>query len=272
MHSLKRSFCRFCLHQPSKGLTPQSAYCPLDLFSGTPDRVNRALSALLETPQNNLRLSFDGRRHNPSRGATAEVFLTSLPLWRDVSGDRSGLLREALSAILLERRMVLERIRSLQETELLDIEGMHLLHLFVEELRPLADGPLGPHLSCCSPETSLALEYVLGHFHPSCDWRELSLWHLREAYRETLRRFRVATTMKDLSILVGLRLLPPESTPRGPWESPLVVRGLRFSYEMSLIDLDAKNRKPLEWYHQRDQEILRAFSQCPLGERKGCPE
>ena len=42
-------------------LTAQvSSYCPLDLFSGEPGRMQAALGALLATPQNNLAIRVDG--------------------------------------------------------------------------------------------------------------------------------------------------------------------------------------------------------------------
>ncbi|CAG0885457.1 unnamed protein product [Cyprideis torosa] len=56
--------CRFCLRQYSKvmrGIVPAiSPYCPLDLFSGCPQRMELALLALMEQPQNNFRIFRNG--------------------------------------------------------------------------------------------------------------------------------------------------------------------------------------------------------------------
>lgn len=56
--------CRFCCMQYlklSKGSVKEvSKYCPIDLFSGLPHRMHRAILGLIETPQNNLRIFKNG--------------------------------------------------------------------------------------------------------------------------------------------------------------------------------------------------------------------
>jgi len=56
--------CSFCMKQYLKlkrgTVQNVSSYCPLDLFSGQFARFDRALRALLECPQNNLRVFRDG--------------------------------------------------------------------------------------------------------------------------------------------------------------------------------------------------------------------
>ena len=49
--------CRFCLRVSMKESASgaHSAYCPLDLYSAEPERVHKALGALLDVPHNNLR-------------------------------------------------------------------------------------------------------------------------------------------------------------------------------------------------------------------------
>ncbi|KAI5607586.1 inositol-pentakisphosphate 2-kinase, partial [Silurus asotus] len=56
----KRKVCRFCMHQHFKLASGkwnrQSRYCPLDLFSGSKQRMYIAIRNLLEEPQNNLKI------------------------------------------------------------------------------------------------------------------------------------------------------------------------------------------------------------------------
>ncbi|XP_037091122.1 solute carrier family 41 member 2-like [Pollicipes pollicipes] len=56
--------CSFCMKQYLKlkrgTVQHVSGYCPLDLFSGQFGRVDRALRALLDSPQNNLRVFMNG--------------------------------------------------------------------------------------------------------------------------------------------------------------------------------------------------------------------
>ncbi|CAE1303826.1 IPPK [Acanthosepion pharaonis] len=62
-HPIKLKVCKFCMSSRLKGkrmwLKP-SSYCPLDLFSGKRSRVRHAIHALLDTPQNNLKICKDG--------------------------------------------------------------------------------------------------------------------------------------------------------------------------------------------------------------------
>lgn len=63
-HHPTTALCNFCLKQFYKyqqGLTSNlSNYCPLDLYSGQMARMEAAVQALLQCPQNNLRLFGDG--------------------------------------------------------------------------------------------------------------------------------------------------------------------------------------------------------------------
>ncbi|KAK1799749.1 hypothetical protein P4O66_006284 [Electrophorus voltai] len=56
----KRKVCRFCMHQHFKLANGKwnrlSRYCPLDLFSGSKQRMYVAIKHLLEEPQNNLKI------------------------------------------------------------------------------------------------------------------------------------------------------------------------------------------------------------------------
>jgi Inositol-pentakisphosphate 2-kinase len=55
-----RKSCRFCLHQKLRSSLDEkyqpSKYCPLDLFSKNPLRVQQAIKSLFETPQNNFKV------------------------------------------------------------------------------------------------------------------------------------------------------------------------------------------------------------------------
>ncbi|KAH0744693.1 hypothetical protein KY290_032686 [Solanum tuberosum] len=63
-NDIKRSVTRFKMHQALKlnqeKISEVSAYDPLDLFSGSSDRVRMAINNLLKTPQNNFRVFLDG--------------------------------------------------------------------------------------------------------------------------------------------------------------------------------------------------------------------
>jgi len=77
--------CPFCAHQYLKlyrgDVQRPSGYCPLDMFSGRRERVQRAVRALLRDPQNNLKMFLDGdplAAPDDGFGAAAGVALGSV--------------------------------------------------------------------------------------------------------------------------------------------------------------------------------------------------
>ncbi|CRK91171.1 CLUMA_CG004856, isoform A [Clunio marinus] len=57
--------CRYCFYQylklKNEKINSVSSYCPIDLFSGTPERINRAIKGLMKNPQNNFKVFCDGK-------------------------------------------------------------------------------------------------------------------------------------------------------------------------------------------------------------------
>eukprot|EP01102_Stenamoeba_stenopodia_P019052 TRINITY_DN7088_c0_g1_i1.p1 TRINITY_DN7088_c0_g1~~TRINITY_DN7088_c0_g1_i1.p1 ORF type:complete len:500 (-),score=106.67 TRINITY_DN7088_c0_g1_i1:11-1354(-) len=62
---VKRRYCRYCMHQRLKlnhgEIRCASEYCPIDLFSGSSPRMDRALNSLFDEPQNNIKVFCNGR-------------------------------------------------------------------------------------------------------------------------------------------------------------------------------------------------------------------
>jgi hypothetical protein len=54
--------CRYCRHKNLKNV--HTGYCPLDLYSGNPTRIHRAITCLQSHPANNLKLFLDGHPAN----------------------------------------------------------------------------------------------------------------------------------------------------------------------------------------------------------------
>jgi hypothetical protein len=56
----EESPCRFCTQKAVKPFYPVSEYCPMDLFSKNSVRIEKAIRALVDSPQNNLRVFLNG--------------------------------------------------------------------------------------------------------------------------------------------------------------------------------------------------------------------
>jgi hypothetical protein len=114
-----------------------SNYMPEDLCSGDLPRVRRSLQSLLFNPQNNLRVSVDGKH----RYGWDKVDLSSLydalhsVESRTASSQGTGAEGEAqaqemLDAVaqILTKECVLQRLQALQDLDVLDVEGAALVY------------------------------------------------------------------------------------------------------------------------------------------------
>ncbi|KAF9546578.1 Inositol-pentakisphosphate 2-kinase [Mortierella hygrophila] len=157
---IKRRKCRFCMYQHQKIKTGQegtlSKYCPIDLFSGTELLVQDAVDALVDTPQNNLRLFVDGIQKSVNRESMAQCLsapstsaTTQLqeqqqkrkPQWMegddplDYEEDDSGPVRltDVLTKILIESPLLRRLGRLQQALDSLDVETVHQLYTYLIE-------------------------------------------------------------------------------------------------------------------------------------------
>jgi hypothetical protein len=136
----KRTTSRYAMHQHLKlargNVVVVSAYDPLDLFSGEPARMRRALAALAATPQNNWRVWRHGER----------VFAPECDdVTRESLGPRPSATAAELDALsdALLASPLLPRLRAMQMLDCRDIEG-----LICSGVLPLRDGDashLAPH-------------------------------------------------------------------------------------------------------------------------------
>lgn len=141
--NIKSRFCRFCMHQQLKlhnlddadsSKLQESLFCPLDLFSGKYDRILKSVSALFQTPRNNLRLFVHDETHGTKSVSPqeAEVLRRNICLFMNLpesSVNATDSLIELLSTALASEKIssFFSRIQCIQqEFDFLDIEGNDL--------------------------------------------------------------------------------------------------------------------------------------------------
>lgn len=174
-------------------ISAYSEYDPLDLFSGSKDRINKAIKDLFSSPQNNFRVFLDGSlifgalgaSADSTKVATQEAFEEALKgvIWGDV-----GLRTESFLQLIAEtiyKSGVMDRLLKVQKLDDIDIEGaIHAYYNIVSE----------PCTLCRElKEERVAHRYTSLH--------SISL----DESLKIVKNFLIATTAKDCSLMLTFR-------------------------------------------------------------------
>lgn len=168
-----------------------SKYDPLDLFSGSKDRIQKAIKGLFLTPQNNFRVFLNGSLSFGGMGGAADSTscvsdqsfingLKSVILAKD--GMHAEYFRELVAETIFNSRL-LDRLLEMQKLDTIDIEGaIHAYYDVVSE----------PCLVCRNKgENKLSRRYSTIHSMP-----------MDEKIR-VVRDYLISATAKDLSMMIS---------------------------------------------------------------------
>jgi len=265
---VKRRVSAFQMHQQlklAKGKeTVPSRYDPVDLFSADEGRVRKALTALVEVPQNNLQVFVNGKLLFPKSHSEGgfDAFAQVLQDAANFSGSAEDLLDVLVG--ILQREPLLPRLLAAQMLDDCDVEVAGKVYKAIlargGSIPPLADGP---PLVPGQPRP----ESIPGDDDP-------------DGQQELVRRFLVSKTAKDCSVMITLK--PDTATCTNATSSvdqllrglPIklvaertVVRGFRgFAYSIAAVDLDPKPHKKMPHYLELDEEMAVTYE---LLERSG---
>ncbi|XP_062843228.1 inositol-pentakisphosphate 2-kinase [Trichomycterus rosablanca] len=303
----KRKVCRFCMHQHFKLANGKwnrlSRYCPLDLFSGSKQRMYLAIKHLLEEPQNNLKIFKGGElmysckddakqqpdlnelvqhlwpyfhhsnglytAHQSGRAVLSEfiqvicgallstgdsgrsgeqkkVQLTESRALCEASPVHRDLLRNGTHG--LPKDCVLGKILQVQMLDNLDVEGIYPLYKRVEQYleefpkernRLQIDGPYDEcfleKVKTCPVEDDGSVEYAVGK----------------------VLQYRVAMTAKDCSIMITFA--PREEDKKPPPDLEIQPTKSRFTYSVSILDLDPKPSDSIPHQYKLDSKIVNYY-------------
>ena len=262
---LKRSVSRYQLHQSLKleqGLIGRrSAYDPLDLFSNDPNRMRKALEALMDSPQNNLAVFLRGIR------VPCEETAGGL----DQACELLGLVDHAHLAVVLQGVLAWEgvlndilRMQTVCEHDVQAVEALLREMVGADPRRAETPGSRGARGAADDDDND---DGNLGAFLDMMTRADDS------AALDLLADYCIATTAKDCSILVSMALA--KSKPVASLDSPDTAapgqmdmkQGSRpcelgsfggISYRVTVVDLDRKSLRKLEGHKRLDDEILGA--------------
>ena len=102
-----------------------SKYSPLDFFSGEPHRVRSSLEALVNNPQNNIRIWYDGSVILDNEKNCFTEFDRS----RNTTGAiESDIVLESATEIFSNREHILSSLLYLQKADIIDVDGASLIY------------------------------------------------------------------------------------------------------------------------------------------------
>uniref|UniRef100_A0A1J3DDH9 Inositol-pentakisphosphate 2-kinase n=1 Tax=Noccaea caerulescens TaxID=107243 RepID=A0A1J3DDH9_NOCCA len=247
---LKRSVSRFKMHQILKlehnEISEVSEYDPLDLFSGSKERVSEAIKALYSIPQNNFRVFLNGSiilgGSGESTGRTSpEIAYAFEDALKGFIQSNDGLRTECFLQLVSDtvyESGVLDKLLELQKLDKLDIEGaIHCYYDVINQPCPLCR------------ESGQLEKYSSLHALP-----------LDESLK-IVKDYMIAATAKDCSLMISFQS-------RKGWDSApscdavcLPSTNQVFDYKAHFIDLSLKPLKRMEAYYKLDKKIISFYTE-----------
>ncbi|XP_020166707.1 inositol-pentakisphosphate 2-kinase IPK1 isoform X1 [Aegilops tauschii subsp. strangulata] len=247
-NAIKKQVTRYKMHQHLKfhqgQISKTSEYDPLDLFSGSKERIRTAIKSFFSTPQNNFRIFVNGSLGFGGMGGGADKILANetekcLEDLRKVSGlqlsDFIELLSEAIS-----KSGALDKLLATQKLDDHDIEAaIHLYYNIISQ----------PCLVCKNiTDAELLHKYSVLHSLPldkSC---------------KIVRDFLISATAKDCSLMMCFRPRECERTD-SEYDSVFLQSVNRaYDYKAYFVDLDVKPLDKMTHYFKLDQKIVNFYT------------
>ncbi|KAI7905572.1 inositol-pentakisphosphate 2-kinase [Cokeromyces recurvatus] len=222
-NEIKKKYCRFCMHSHLRGDLLKE-YCPLDLYSGDPERIKKALTILfMNIPQTKtLRITF-AHKINEQPSKVKDVY--------HLLSNDDGLIQEILEHILLEDP-ILRKLKRLQSTlDELDIEGILPLYNQLDTSLETQDIEIW--------------EDVLANYE--AEQNDLSVNNRKQKIYEYL----LSMTFKDCSIMINIAPAAVANSHKS-----IKCRHLLFQYDLKVVDTDLKNIDKIPYWYTLDQSIV----------------
>ncbi|KAF7813354.1 inositol-pentakisphosphate 2-kinase-like isoform X1 [Senna tora] len=250
--AIKRSITRFKMHQALKlhqgEIAELSQYNPLDLFSGSKERIQKAIKDLFATPQNNFRVFLNGSLIFGGLGGgapatncqIAKAFENALKF---VIQADDGLYTEKLSNLVAEtlhKSGVLDRLLEVQKLDHIDIEGA--IHAYYDITSQQC-------LVCRELSEEQSKKYTSLH--------SASL----EESLKTVKNYLIAATVKDCSLIICFRPRKEGYTESECNRIYFESTKQTFDCKVSFIDLDLKPLSKMEYYYKLDKRIVSCYRQ-----------
>ncbi|CAL9238247.1 unnamed protein product [Arabidopsis halleri] len=260
---IKKSISRFEMYQVLKlrenKISQISEYDPLDLFSGSKDRIHKAIKALYSTPQNSLQVFLNGSlvfggfrggicKTTPKLELAFEHILKEFFKTEDDSGARANTFIELVTETVYASG-ALDQLLDVQKLDKYNIEGA--IHAYYD----LVDKPC----KACQELESSKLSNQFGSMHSIPQDEKVNI----------LKDFLISSTATDCSVMISFR--PTETgLSRSSSHGNLRLESTKqeFEYKVHFIDLDLRPLKRMEAYYELDKKIMKTYLEM-LKKNKG---
>ncbi|KAL5215516.1 hypothetical protein ABZP36_006917 [Zizania latifolia] len=254
-NAIKKQVTRYKMHQHLKfhlgEISKISNYDPLDLFSGSKERIHMAIKSFFSTPQNNFRIFANGSIVFGGMGGGADSVHPNetekcLEDLSKVTGLQISDFIELLSEAIFESG-VLSKLLAAQKLDDHDIEGaIHLYYNIISQ----------PCLVCRSiTDAELLRKYSTLHSLPL------------DQSQKIVRDFLISATAKDCSLMISFQPRRSGSTDSEYDSIFLGSVNQIYDYKVYFIDLDVKPLDKMVHYFKLDQKIVSFYTKN--GETEG---
>ncbi|KAG5682857.1 hypothetical protein PVAND_012178 [Polypedilum vanderplanki] len=195
--------CRYCYFQYLKlknaKITQISSYCPIDLFSGNAERMNRAIKGLFDNPQNNLKMFQDGKmvynEYSPDKHSLKRIMKSLFPDVKSV--DKQEILMINLIRKILTKDFTccdneIEICTGYESTE-----NVHLRRCIGEMFSELP--------SNCILSSILKAQHLVGDNLTNMEFFEKEGMNAIDGYEKIVQDYRLGSTALDCSVMITLR-------------------------------------------------------------------
>ncbi|CAG7899452.1 unnamed protein product [Brassica rapa] len=251
---IKKSITRFEMHQVLKlhdnEISEISEYDPLDLFSGSKDRIHKAIRALYATPQNNFRVFLNGSLVFGGLGGgtcktTSKVEQDFEQLLKDIIKTKDGSRANHFIELVAETVYtsgVLDHLLDVQKLDKYNIEGA--VHVYYD----LINQPCRVCKELEKSKTSSTSQFSSMHSIPMAEKVNV------------LKEFLISATAKDCSVMISFRSTDAVIS-RSSSHSNLHLESAKqeFDYKVHFIDLDMRPLKKMEVYYELDKKIMNTY-------------
>ncbi|KAK0576442.1 hypothetical protein LWI29_017570 [Acer saccharum] len=253
-NAVKRSMDRFRMHQVLKLqqqlISGLSEYDPLDLFSGSKERICKAIKALYTTPQNNFRVFLNGSLiFGGLGGGTSSTSVVTGKAFEDalkciIQAD-DGLRTNSFIQLVAEtvyHAGVLDRLLQVQKLDSFDIEAV--IHAYYNVISQ-------PCQICKELDEDKVSQFCTSLHSISLD-ESLKI----------VKNYLIAATAKDCSLMICFRPRGDEVSGASYNSVHLESTNQVFDYKASFIDLDLKPLRKIEEYYELDKKIASCYKMC----------